>query len=528
MSSQIAVSKGSVLLATLFSAGFLLLVGYLDWSFYISVLAVMPMVAALFFAADTSSASVNSAAHAKKDGVDDSELTRLAQELSDSTTTNALTAAGVSHAAVQLRQKLESLVQTSASIESGAQQMIVTEQQTAQLSESGLEAASNVREHSESGQAGLHKSIAGMQQLSQQATENSALVESLSQRSKEIQQVTSVIQEIASQTNLLALNAAIEAARAGEYGRGFAVVADEVRSLAGRTAVATEEVDTMVTDIQSHTTQVAEQLQRLMTELNDSVGLVETAGGQLDTITVLAAEVESQMSEIASGTQNNRLRLDELFSSVATMRQDLSVSDEQTEQLSQAAVSLEEQTERISERLSEISLSQYHQDVYQLARDAAQAIGRQFEQDIDKGVITQEALFDRDYQPIPDTHPQKYRTRFDDYTDSVLPAIQEPVLEQHSGAVFAISATPDGYIATHNLEYSQPLTGDAEHDYLHNRTKRLFNDKVGGRSGNHQKPLLLQTYIRETGEHMHDLSVPIYVHGQHWGGFRIGYHPEHR
>jgi methyl-accepting chemotaxis protein len=33
----------------------------------------------------------------------------------------------------------------------------------------------------------------------------------------------------------------------------------------------------------------------------------------------------------------------------------------------------------------------------------------------------------------------------------------------------------------------------------------------------------LQTYKRDTGEVMHDLSAPIYVNGKHWGGFRIGY-----
>jgi methyl-accepting chemotaxis protein len=35
--------------------------------------------------------------------------------------------------------------------------------------------------------------------------------------------------------------------------------------------------------------------------------------------------------------------------------------------------------------------------------------------------------------------------------------------------------------------------------------------------------MLLQTYKRDTGEIMHDLSVPIYVQGIHWGGFRMGY-----
>ncbi|RUA23265.1 hypothetical protein DSL92_00520 [Billgrantia gudaonensis] len=68
--------------------------------------------------------------------------------------------------------------------------------------------------------------------------------------------------------------------------------------------------------------------------------------------------------------------------------------------------------------------------------------------------------------------------------------------------------------------------GDYEHDLKLSRSKRIYDDPTGSRCGAHEKPLLLQTYKRDTGEIMRDLSVPVYVNGKHWGGFRVGYKPE--
>ncbi|MEY4593235.1 MAG: hypothetical protein RIR18_2130, partial [Pseudomonadota bacterium] len=82
------------------------------------------------------------------------------------------------------------------------------------------------------------------------------------------------------------------------------------------------------------------------------------------------------------------------------------------------------------------------------------------------------------------------------------------------------------YVPTHNQRFSQPLTGNEQTDFINNRTKRIFDDPVGKRCGEHQLPFLLQTYRRDTGEIMHDISAPIYVNGKHWGGFRIGYRTE--
>ena len=458
--------------------------------------------------------------------VEEDAIGKLTRDLSRSTSHNALSAAAVAFSVKQLAGRLQSQVDAAEQIVSSADVMIATERVTSSLSQQALSAASEARQSSDAGLTVLNESIALMHQLSERADNSRHLIEALSQRSDDIQRVTAVIQSIASQTNLLALNAAIEAARAGEHGRGFAVVADEVRGLAGRTATATGEVGDMVADIQQRTAQVVEQIRQLSGDLNGGVAHVEITGQQLASIARLAAGVEGQVNEIALGAQTNQAQLSSLFVAVEQMRSDLAISDDQTRQLAKSAVQMEGQAETISERLAEVGLDDYHQRVYDLAREGARQIAQQFERDLDQRRVSLEDLFDRSYQAIANTSPTKYQTRFDRYTDQVLPVIQEPLLSRHEGLVFAIACTQQGYVPTHNQAFSKPLTGDAAVDAVSNRTKRKFDDRTGIRCGSHQQPVLLQTYTRDTGELMHDLSVPIMVKGKHWGGLRLGYKPE--
>jgi methyl-accepting chemotaxis protein len=117
--------------------------------------------------------------------------------------------------------------------------------------------------------------------------------------SSKVDDVTGMINSLASQTNLLALNAAIEAARAGEAGRGFSVVADEVRNLAEKTVGATSEIDIIIGEM-------LQQTQALMTEMSSGAKKVSESrevGGSavevVDQIKMLvnqAAERSSQLS----------------------------------------------------------------------------------------------------------------------------------------------------------------------------------------------------------------------------------------
>ncbi|WP_213662499.1 methyl-accepting chemotaxis protein [Stutzerimonas stutzeri] len=459
-------------------------------------------------------------------GSEPQAFTELSKNLSRHTCHNALSAAQVAFSAEQLAGRLQSQLQAVSEIANGAEAMAATGQDSAERARHTLEAAQAVRRSSDAGQTELLQAIARMQQLSAQTQSSRELIDGLSARTEEIRQITDVIQSIASQTNLLALNAAIEAARAGEAGRGFAVVADEVRNLAARTSSATEEVGRMVADIREQSGAVVSHIQQQASELDEAAAQIAGTGQQLTGITELAGGVEAQVAEITSGTASNHERLTALFVALDQLRADALDSEQQTRQLEQAAERLVAQAESASERLAEVQLDDYHQAIYDLARQGAADITARFEADIDAGRIAVNDLFDRNYQAQPGTDPLKYHTRFDKYADGVLPAIQEPLLARHDAIVYAIATTPEGYVPTHNNAFNHPPVGNPEIDRSRSRSKRLFNDRTGGRCGSHQRNVLLQTYSRDTGELMHDLSVPIMVKGRHWGGLRLGYRPE--
>jgi len=383
------------------------------------------------------------------------------------------------------------------------------------------------------GMAIVRSASAEMEQIAASVTQSAKVVCALGERSKAISGIVQTIREIADQTNLLALNAAIEAARAGDQGRGFAVVADEVRKLAERTSKATGEISQMIAAIQGET--------------QSAIASIEAGSGQARNGAELAQQAAQSLESINSGARATMEKVDSIAAAVAQQsRTGQSIADHvrRIKDMADAnnAVAAEtlvavDHVECLAENLREISnvfrlgpagdeALATHARMPAIVRQAALGVARVFDKAVDAGKIKIDDLFDDRYQPIANTRPQKFKTRFDDFTDQNLPAVQEALLEQCKSAVYAICIDRNAYVPTHNRKFSQPLTGNEKIDFVNSRSKRLFDDPVGKRCGAHEQAFLLQTYRRDTGEVMHDISAPIYVKGRHWGGFRIGYKTE--
>lgn len=148
------------------------------------------------------------------------------------------------------------------------------------------------------------------------------LIESMteiSKSSKKIEEIISVIDDIAFQTNLLALNAAVEAARAGEQGKGFAVVAEAVRTLAQRSAAAAKDITVLIKDSVSqieHGSDIADKSGAVLTNIVSSVKKVSDLNNEIAAAsseqTTGIQQISKAMNQLDQAAQSNAASAEEI------------------------------------------------------------------------------------------------------------------------------------------------------------------------------------------------------------------------
>lgn len=433
-------------------------------------------------------------------------------------------AAETSYFVDMVKKKITQDVQTINEIVSSSEQNARTTEQVAAKAERAQKIAADVRNESVAGRGEVDNGLHGINDAKKDAEAALVVMKALQEKSRRIHGVTEAITDIAARTNLLALNAAIEAARAGEHGRGFAVVAGEVRQLAQRTKSATDEIGIIVREINEQAEKAAAGMSSLTDKVSKAAQSVDRVHAVFGNIERSSGVSEDEIGQIALAARDHVKTTQVISVAISKIRDSMLSTESDLPNAIDSAMALAEMAEGIANSLAQANLKTAHDANRFAAQQGAKEVVRIFSEAIASGQISHQALFDRRYNPIPKTNPQKYSTTFDAFTDRALTSLQEGMLAAMPNLVFAVTVDNNGYLPTHNRKFAKPLTGNYDADLLGSRTKRIFDDRAGSRCGSNTKPFLLQTYKRDTGEIMHDLSVPIYVEGKHWGGFRIGYH----
>ncbi|CAH0525655.1 methyl-accepting chemotaxis protein [Vibrio hippocampi] len=164
---------------------------------------------------------------------------------------------------------------------------------------------------------GMQQNLKFVSQLQSSLVDATQVIHQLSNESRQIGDILTVIKSISEQTNLLALNAAIEAARAGEQGRGFAVVADEVRSLATRTQNSADDIAGMIDTLQTKAETAVELVEQNLEQAEISVNQSHDSHRSLETIVQRLSTINQMSRSIADKSEQQTQTAKEVVTSIA-------------------------------------------------------------------------------------------------------------------------------------------------------------------------------------------------------------------
>lgn len=375
-----------------------------------------------------------------------------------------------------------------------------------------------------------HRSHAELQDVTDKIHKINDIVESfrntvddLGKSSANILSIVTIINGISEQTNLLSLNATIEAARAGEHGKGFAVVAEEVRELSRRIKPATEEISNnigsmvkIVERTQTETAQIldyARDTDQVVTAATHNFERMiqdfETANDQLIKIAAAIEELSTNNSDVTDKVNNINALSQEIARDMNSSATSVDALNSVTEQMLELVARFKTGEGKFD---TVIATARQIRDNYQARIQSMK----------DRGIN----VFDTQYRPVPNTNPQKYVTAFSDAFIKEMQSVVDEAQKTIPGIIYCLPIDRKGYLPIHHGAVSKAMTGDPARDLLQSRHQRIYqNNRTEQRRCSHTEALLLQTYMRDTGEILNDLSMPMYIDGKHWGAFIMGFDP---
>jgi methyl-accepting chemotaxis protein len=255
-------------------------------------------------------------------------LRTLVAEVSAGAHTVSDTSAQIAQGNLDLSQRTEEQASTLEETASSLEQLTATVTQNAQTAQQASQLAVGASDVARRGGEVVGQVVSTMT--------------GISDSSKKIADIISVIDGIAFQTNILALNAAVEAARAGTEGRGFAVVAAEVRSLAQRSAAAAKEIKGLIG--------------ASVDQVDAGTRLVAAAGKTMEEIVSSVKQVTDLIAEIATASREQSSGIGQVNTAVTQMDQVVQQNASLVEEATAATESMKDQAGALLQTVSRFKL----------------------------------------------------------------------------------------------------------------------------------------------------------------------------
>ncbi|GAA6172547.1 methyl-accepting chemotaxis protein [Colwellia sp. KU-HH00111] len=247
---------------------------------------------------------------------------------------------------------VETQIQQTDLVATAVTEMVATVDKIADNTRETAQKAETTNNNAGKGKQGVDRTIGQITDLSEKLLDSESVVKELEKESITIASVLDVIRGIAEQTNLLALNAAIEAARAGEQGRGFAVVADEVRTLASRTQDSTQEIESIIGQLQKRTQEIVKLMAICRDQGDESAKQANSAGMMLEEIAQDVSLIMDMTSSIATAIQEQSTVAEEVNEHVVMIRDVTEHSGESAKQNGHMSEEISQQAEILYNEVS--------------------------------------------------------------------------------------------------------------------------------------------------------------------------------
>lgn len=397
------------------------------------------------------------------------------------------------------------------------------------------DAVAEAQESTSAAQAAIDGSMAMVRASGQQGRTVASWVRALDERMGQVagalvdvEANNDEIAGIAAQVNILAINAKIEAARAGDAGRGFAVVAEAINELSQKTAQAAEQIalnistlSTWVRSLRQESDGVRSDADKVLASADQTDKALASIGQRISETTAAAGRIAAQSAQVDQASNSFAPVIGQLGRETVGATRDLHKARERIH-------GLVDLSEEIVQKVIQSGGASADQVYIDRVRADAKTLSDLLDQAIDSRRITLEGMFDTAYQPAPPIPGvTQLTTAFTGLTDALFPPVLEAAREALPNALFCAAIDRNGYLPTHNAEFSQSPGRDPDWNNAHCRNRRIFDDRVGLKAGRNIEPFLVQVYRRDMGgdayQIMKDVSAPIRVKGRHWGALRLAY-----